>query len=389
MEYIFLLGAGQGLLLTVFLLTKKENFLANRIFALAIFAYTLDILNAFILADKLFLRFPVLIGLGGPLPFVYSPAIYLYTVYFNRKYKQFRKKDLLHFIPVLLMILAGIRLFFLSTPEEKIALMNPNTPKSIWIIISRTIIPFYGILYTILSLFEVRKYHIRLKDNFSDIERLKLNWLVYLLLGIIIEWLLEFVQIFLIEVLRYGEAVFYNYIYLFVSLFMYLVAYKSLQQPEIYMETDNEEQETADITEQKTAIKKRAGYKKSGLTDEKASEYTEKLLEIMDKEKPYINPEINLNELAGMLNISPHNLTEIINTRLHVSFYDFISSYRVEEVKRLMAADADEKYSILSIALDAGFNSKSAFNNVFKKITGITPSDFRKEIAGKASGKTE
>jgi AraC-like DNA-binding protein len=97
----------------------------------------------------------------------------------------------------------------------------------------------------------------------------------------------------------------------------------------------------------------------------------------MQSEKPYLKPNLSLSDLSLMLGISSHNLSEIINTQLKKSFYDFINSYRIEEVIRLMKEDKNEAYSILSIAFDSGFNSKSSFNMIFKKLKGQTPSHFR------------
>lgn len=383
MEYIFLLGAAQGFLLTFFLLSKKENHLPNRLFALTIFVYSIDIMYAFVTVKKLYLIYPQLIGLAGPPPFIYSPAIYLYTVYVSRNYKTFRRKDLLHFLPVSILILSGVYFILYGDTASKIELMNPDVPKSFFVVFMRTIIPFYGITYTIFSLKEVMSYHSRLKDNYSNIEKLKLDWLIYLLVGIITVWTLELIQIILIEVLNKKENFFYNYIYLFISIFMYFVAFKSLKQPEIFLQHENEKPDEIKEITAYNEEEKSTGYKKSGLSDEKANSILEELLAIMEKNKPYITPNLNLNELASLINVTPHNLSEVINTKLNQTFYDFISYYRIEEVKRLMHEDKAEAYSILSIAFDAGFNSKSTFNNIFKKVTGITPSEYRKSINSK------
>jgi len=381
MEYIFLLGAAQGLLLTFFLLSKKENLLPNRLFALTIFVYSIDILFAFITVKKLYLVYPQLIGLSGPPPFIYSPAIYLYTVYVSRNYKKFRKNDYFHFLPVSIMIILGINFILFGNTASKLELMNPDVPKGMAIVFMRTIIPFYGITYTIFSIREVLKYHLRLKESFSDIEKLKLDWLFYLLIGIITVWSLELIQIILIEVLNKKEDIFYNYIYLFISIFMYFVAFKSLKQPEIFLQHEDDEKEESKNLSAGMEEEKSSGYKKSGLSDEKAKLILDELLDVMETKKPFTTPNLNLNELSALLNITPHNLSEVINTRLNQTFYDFISYYRIEEVKRLMLEDKADAYSILSIAYDAGFNSKSTFNNIFKKLTGMTPSEYRKSLS--------
>ena len=82
-------------------------------------------------------------------------------------------------------------------------------------------------------------------------------------------------------------------------------------------------------------------------------------------------------DLAGRLSTTPHKLSEVLNSQLGVSFYDFVNGYRVREVQRRIAARDAESLTMLSLAMDAGFASKSTFNLVFKKFTGQTPSDFR------------
>ncbi|MCK5703581.1 MAG: AraC family transcriptional regulator, partial [Cyclobacteriaceae bacterium] len=74
-------------------------------------------------------------------------------------------------------------------------------------------------------------------------------------------------------------------------------------------------------------------------------------------------------------------LSEVINTKLNKTFYDFVNKYRVEEVQQKIIAGDAEKYNLLSIAFDAGFSSKSSFNSTFKKITGQTPTEFRSSVS--------
>ena len=98
----------------------------------------------------------------------------------------------------------------------------------------------------------------------------------------------------------------------------------------------------------------------------------------MDIEKPYLNADISLPELSERMNIPSHHLSRVINEKLNMNFFDFINQYRVEEVKSRIQDQQYVHLSILGIAFDSGFNTKSAFNRVFKKMTGMTPSEFKR-----------
>ncbi len=122
----------------------------------------------------------------------------------------------------------------------------------------------------------------------------------------------------------------------------------------------------------------RRKYQKSLLTDKRAAEIAQQLIDLMDSLKPYLKPELTLMELAAQLAVSPHNLSQVFNCEIQKSFFDFVNEYRVMEAKKLLSSLEHKHYSILAIALDAGFNSKSAFYAAFGKHAGMTPSEFRK-----------
>ena len=100
----------------------------------------------------------------------------------------------------------------------------------------------------------------------------------------------------------------------------------------------------------------------------------------MKTEKPYLDGELSLIKLAGLMDIPTHHLSQIINEQLKMNFFEFINEYRVEEVKQKMMENKNGLYTILSLALDSGFNSKSSFNSVFKKITRQTPKEFMHSV---------
>jgi len=114
--------------------------------------------------------------------------------------------------------------------------------------------------------------------------------------------------------------------------------------------------------------------------DEATAEITLRdLNNLMENEKTYRDPDLTLRDLAEKIEITPHNLSELLNVCLNQNFYTFVNNYRVEEViKALENRKIDE--NILTIAYEAGFKSKTSFNRTFKKVTGLTPSGYRKRL---------
>lgn len=121
-------------------------------------------------------------------------------------------------------------------------------------------------------------------------------------------------------------------------------------------------------------------YEKSRLDEEVAQAYAKELKDLMETQKPYKNPELTMPELAKQLNLSANILSQVINGHCKLNFYSFVNIYRTEAVIEMMKDDFYKERSILDLAYDAGFKSKTTFNTIFKKHTGFTPSEFRKNI---------
>jgi AraC-like DNA-binding protein len=173
-----------------------------------------------------------------------------------------------------------------------------------------------------------------------------------------------------------------NYSWLMVSVFMYIIGYMGLRQPEIF----SGEYIQRSITD-KTAFEGLASgkkYEKSTLTSEKGEEYYKKLQRIMKEDKPFLDGNLTLPSLARLLGISTHHLSQVINERLKQNFFEFVNSHRVEEAKKMIIDPKYFNFSIATIGFEAGFNSISAFNNAFKKHASMTPSQFRANSEAKS-----
>lgn len=149
------------------------------------------------------------------------------------------------------------------------------------------------------------------------------------------------------------------------SIVIFLIGYKGLTQPIIFLGREGREEKEK--------------YSSSKLTSTQSEVYLKKLQEYMNVEKPYLESELSLNGLAEKVDIPPRYLSQVINEKLNQNFFDFVNRYRIEEAKKLLLSPANPDDTILEIAFDCGFNTKSSFNFVFKKISLLTPSQFRKK----------
>ena len=226
-----------------------------------------------------------------------------------------------------------------------------------------------GITYPILAYRLTMKHKQKIDNNFSYEEGINLSWLQNCIYTIGLVYLIASVVI----VMRNGMDITFsfNVDYIFYSiliLFIFYLGYFGIRHQDMF--TNNTDTKIADIAKSQTEEK----YKKSGLTDKTINELHNKLIALMNSDKPYLDPKVKLSGLADRLNVSPNQLSQVINQKEQVNFHDFINHYRTEEFIR--RASENPNYSLLAHALDSGFNSKSSFNSVFKKQKGKTPSQF-------------
>ncbi len=129
----------------------------------------------------------------------------------------------------------------------------------------------------------------------------------------------------------------------------------------------------------KRIAEKEQKYQASTLTAGKSLMYSQRLMELMEQEKPFLDPDLSASKLAESLGISKKHLSQVINQQFHLNFKNFVNKYRVDEVKKKLLDPREQDFVLFKIALDVGFNSKSVFNEAFKKFTGMSPSEYRKK----------
>jgi AraC-like DNA-binding protein len=369
-ETFFLLAAGQGILLTIVLFTRKENHTANRILAVATLCLSIDLVIAVYYSKGWYRLSPHWMGISYPFPTMYGPLFYLYAALVSKKINRFRKVDWLHFIPVSIVYISCFHVFLFSG-EEKITFVNNmmhGNPPPLFAVFA-ALIPVQGLLYTFFTIKIVREYDKKIRDEFSNIDLVNLNWLRHITIAMIIIWSLVAV-LFVVRSITNVPMGTEGLLQLSISILIYSIGYKALQQPEIFLNPSLFSGDTPNSEK----------YVRSGLSDEIAEEIKQKLQTIMAAQKLYLENDLTLQKLADRMKISSHHLSEVFNSKLNLSYYDFINSHRVEEFKRRIADPENDKYNLLSIGFDSGFKSKGTFNSIFKKYTGMTPSEYKLKI---------
>ncbi|ASK29601.1 quinolinate synthetase [Chryseobacterium sp. T16E-39] len=231
------------------------------------------------------------------------------------------------------------------------------------------LILFQALFYTGLSYFTIRKHQKRIQQFSANTEGINLNWLEYIILILFIINI-----IYVIYNLFYDPTSLNAFINIAFLLVIYFVAYYSLKQKEIYPVEEKKLDEFISINEENESEE----IKRKLIPDEELLRIKGDLEKLMEQEKPYLDSELNLIKLSEQLSVSTHHLSYVINTGFQKNFFQFVNEYRIEYAKKLLKDNTANKLSILGIAYESGFNSKTSFNTTFKKFTDQTPSEFKK-----------
>lgn len=392
------LGAVQGVFLAAILASRRRNTVANKVLAGTMLVFSLDLIIAVYHAAGYDAVFPHLIGIDFGMGFLYGPLFYLYARILSQREQTFRQAYFLHFLPFALLLVYLVP-FYAQTGAEKLALLRDPaaSPWSASLHLINNIKLIHALSYVGAVLMVIKHHRERIKDTFSSIDRIHLAWLRNLMVGIVAVAVVAVVAYLLslrnspgtVGMGMDPNSTYDDYTLLCTALYVYAIGYLGLRQPEVFEERPGEPAlepapapaETSDDTRQETPDPNKPRYAKSGMDPVAAREYTEALLHLMDTGKPYRKGNLTLQDLSDALSISSHNLTEVINTQLGQNFYDFVNGYRVREVQERLADPHFDHLTILAIALEAGFNSKSSFNAVFKKHAKMTPSQYRTTVS--------
>ncbi|WP_050020776.1 MULTISPECIES: helix-turn-helix domain-containing protein [Chryseobacterium] len=225
------------------------------------------------------------------------------------------------------------------------------------------------VVYIVLCFLALKKYQKMLPEYYSALEKINLNWLKYIIISLIILFIGVFCMIALgtrTDVIPFDKI--FQIVAVVQSGYLFCIVFFSLRQSIVFHQQTTLTEEIILKQEEKSDV----------MNKNSSDGISQKLLEFMETAKPYLDEELSLQKLSSLMNISTHQLSQTINQGLNTNFYKFVNAYRIEEVKEKLKDPEFEKYSILGIAFESGFNSKSTFNKIFKEETGMTPSEFKK-----------
>lgn len=367
MEYLFLAGIFISFFLTLLLAPKANKTPADYLLTIWMFLTGYNLLAYYFIFTKQLLNFPNSIILGINIPLLQGPFLYLYIKY-QTNLIRFNKKDLHHFIPfVVFTILYGQ--FFLLSHDEKIMLLKSGAHEYDQLGLIKIIaIYISGIVYIPLSFIKLQRFRKNLQHAFSNTERIQFNWLLYQIIGLAIVW---------IVVLFIQDD---EFIFSAAAIFLIWMGYFGVRQVSVFgqrefaaVQINNSE---LLIDEMPTIPEPEVENDKEQKKDATLDALYEKLQLLLIEKKPYLNPELKLIDLAKELNVHSNTLSKVINLYTQKTFYDLINEKRVAEFLQKLNESQNTQYTLIALAYDAGFNSKASFQRNFKKIMGMTPSEY-------------
>lgn len=367
MEKLFFFSGSVTSFFIILLFSKKDKAIYDW-FLIAWFTLILFHIVIFYLSTDY--QYAAMLEISSAAVFLNGPILWLYTKHLF--HKRFYWKQALHFVPFFINLAIIIPYVLQNTfaPFSDLSRMLLSWAKLGSILI-----------YSLASIRTINRNLVFAKNYLSNVETHHVKWLTMALKLVLVLWSIGFLsqlvfQVKLFELNPAHEDILIN---ISVSILVIFMGYYGFRQAPVFIGSSpsNFKENIVNGKEELTASEK---YQKSALKDDDLKKHGALLEGLMSTEKPYKDPDLSLLKLALQLNMTTNQLSQIINQFHQKSFYDFVNSYRAEEVKRRLINGDGKHTTLLGIALDAGFNSKATFNRFFKKYTGQTPSEYLKGL---------
>jgi AraC-like DNA-binding protein len=355
-----------GLLLAAALLSARPRSIANRLLALALICVVSRQFLMMLEISETMWAFPWVFRLSFPTQLLAIPAYYLYVVALTTPDFEIQRRDVLHLLPFFF----GTVWFLVVTLWGGPSLSRAGPAYDLELYARAIVKIAVMIPYFLAGRRVVLEFASEVKNHVSDISHLRLKWLRALLAVAYASVLVNFIDV---------VAGPHSPVWLLVPgiwlISLLALAYISLRVSSMF--ASEIQFNKADVLRDFPEPEQIADLSRGRLSDIELRRQKDKLTEVLEKQALYLNPELRLSDLGDALGIRPYRVSEVLSRGLQTSFYDLVNSYRIAKAQELLASPDSAHLNLLGIAMESGFRSKSVFNEVFKKVTGKTPSEFR------------
>ena len=379
LKIILLAGALQGVILGLLLFSRQANQAANRVFAVLLWLLSIHLALVGFDNRSFMMRFPHFSHLTWVLPALYGPLALVFLRRMTQLAPRPSWREGLYFIPFLIVL--GLQLPYLlqSAAAKRAYLDDYASSVQDDFGLSNQLVNFIHLFFFGWCILVYRAHEKRIRDFYSDLSKVRLDWLgqfLYIAFAIVV------LSIFVFYARKFDWpflSAFYPWHFLGVVAVIYWTAYRALAQPMLFT-GEEASAASAGLSDAIFLFPEESAEQKKAPDDPQRKALAEKLVQIMELERLYLNSELTVQDLVNRLQANRQYISEALNLHLGKTFYDFVNDYRVEAFQRLAKDPAHGHYTILGLALEAGFNSKATFNAIFKKKVGMTPSEYIRRI---------
>jgi len=357
LEILILLGALQGFIISTALFVSRRNRQSSRILAALIFLMALASLNLYTTGTAWYAHSPVLIFLSNFIPMIIvmpmGPLIYFYIRSFSDPTFVFKKKYRIHFYPVIIDLVPYLTAIFYVTGLIFHFLRKNDPP---W----GNFIDQYNIYSDIPRWLSITTY-LWFANRYLKTLSHPVPWLnqfVKIFAGFQVIWLCYLIPYVIPKYSnRLMDLVSWYPVYIPLAVLIYWLGIKG------YLSSHSQ-------------IEKEKSRKSPVLDKLLSEELIDRLKTVMQEEKLWLNPSLNLSLLSNHTGIPSKTISAILNQQLNKSFNEFINGYRIDAIKSRLLSSEDKNLTIAGLAYECGFNSQPTFQRAFKSIQGESPSEF-------------
>ena len=371
LQNAMLLGAIQGIIFSgIPFLNKKYKSLGNFFLGMLLVTFSYNIIQNYLAVSNILSLNKIFNIVYIPLSSVFLVLYFLYVKYFLYPKHKIEQQDYFLFIPFLFVFTESV----LEKLGFAIGIFN-DTQHTLYFNYFRIIMEIFSVIYSFIlivcSYMLILKYEKTLSTITSKKEKIRLQWIktiTIILFCLCIYWPLPLYY----EVnMKIATAEVYFYIlWVGLAFTIYILGHIGIYQ--------------FGILQEQKKIRKYSTNQPIKIVSEEVGDAKNKNISEFEnfiiQKKNYLDNNLSLDMVAEKLDLNKSYLSRIINIELEENFTDYVNKLRVEEAKSYMENPDFASYTLVAIGLEAGFNSKTTFNNAFKKVTGITPSEYRKNL---------